>query len=170
MPPFLHNRVGTTERLAELAAARAEEDQHLEFKPNVSDAAKEVAALANAEGGDLIIGAHTNRDPGTNRDRWASWAQPPHPSEKDLRQALQNGLAPREMADSVDILPLEVVDGTRTVPVLVANVPPWPHGPVAFQSQVDVQQASFRFPIRCDAHTRYLSFEEVMRSNDGRRR
>jgi len=167
---FLHTRVQTAARLIELASAGAEEGQHLEFKPNVSDAAKEVAALANADGGDLVVGAHTNRDPGTNRDRWANWAQPPYASEKDLRQRLQNGLAPREVADSVDIIPLEVLGGSRPVTVLVANVPPWPHGPVAFQSERDVQHGHFRFPVRRDAHTRYLSFEEIMRSNDGRRR
>jgi hypothetical protein len=171
MPAFLHQRVSDAAGLLKLAETNAYEGQLLEFKPDLTDAAKEVAALANAEGGDLIIGAHTLREPATNRDRWERWADLPRPSEKDLRQLLQNAMAPREMADTVEILPLEVQASSRgTLPVLVANVPPWPYGPVGIQSAIDVQQASYRFPIRRDAHTRYMSFEEIMRLSEGSRR
>src|SRR2546428_2265034 len=158
MPLFLHEPVREAAHLIQLASLKAEEGQHLEFKPDITDAEKEMAAMANAEGGDLVIGAHTIRDSGTNRDRWSRWTAPPRPSEKDLRQLLQNALAPREVSDSIDILPLEIDADGRTLPILVANVPPWPYGPVAVQSEIDVQRATFRFPIRRDAHTRYMSF------------
>jgi hypothetical protein len=38
VPVFLHSRVETAARLGELASARAEEGQYLEFKPNISQA------------------------------------------------------------------------------------------------------------------------------------
>jgi predicted HTH transcriptional regulator len=56
MPVFLHEPIADGSKIAELVAARAEEGQQLEFKPDLNDSAKEVAALANAIGGDLIIG------------------------------------------------------------------------------------------------------------------
>jgi hypothetical protein len=153
-----------------LAQRRAEETEHLEFKPNTDDLVKEAAALANAMGGDVVLGATTIRDVTTNRDRWARWLATTPFNEKNATQMLRDHLSPSEVADSISLTPLALRDDSRTYYVLVVTVPPWPYGPVGWKSEVNVQQAYFRYPKRLGAQTRYMSLEEIMRTNDGRKR
>jgi hypothetical protein len=171
---FLHIPVRTPERVLELVRSSAEEGTYLEFKPtlNRADAEKEAAAFANGLGGDLIVGVHAPRDPDSGRDRAQAFtgATLPQSAEKDVRQGLRDHLAPREVVDTIEVRVLRADDAGQQRQVLVVNVPPWPHGSVAWQSEQDVQQAVFRFPVRLDAQTRYKSFEELLRMNDGQRR
>jgi len=159
----------TRASLEEIARAREPESETLEFKiGNEDDSvfAKGVAALASANGGELILGAGTERDKSTNRDRWSAWVRETPFNEKKLREALARFLAQRELADMVTFNPFEMETAGGKRFVLVVTVPPWPQGPVAIVSHGDPQQASYKFPIRSGAHTRYIALEEAMRRTD----
>ena len=191
MPTFLHKPVRDSSTVAELKAARAPEHQHLDFKggfwedavqrcqgcgqqtPRVGsaavEAAKDVAAMANALGGDIIVGVD---DAGDRASGW--WGGRPIPNDADetMRRWLRNCLAPRDAADCAEVAfrnARDTADGTDHR-VLVVNVAPWPYGPVAVQTEIDPQRARYFFPSRRDRDTVYLSFEEIMRLNEGSRR
>jgi hypothetical protein len=170
MPTLLHRPVADAAGVAALAARGAEETDQLEFKRDGGDLVKEAAALANAAGGDVILGAATTRDPTTNRDRWVRWVATTPFNEKNAGQDLRDHLSPSEVADTIRLTPLLINQEGTDYSVLIATVPPWPYGPVAWKSEVNVQQAHFRFPKRFGAQTRYMSLEEIMRTNDGRKR
>jgi hypothetical protein len=188
---FLHKPARDGDAVAELKAAKAPEDQHLDFKGGfwedsirlcksckhptrvegsaALEAAKDIAAMANAEGGDVIVGVDDTGD-------WASgwWGGKPFPKDADetLRRWLRNYLAPREAADPVEIRLLTArdrIDGTDHR-VLAINIPPWPYGPIGVQTDIDPQKAQYSFPTRRDRDTIYRSAEEIMRLNDGSRR
>jgi len=172
MPALLHNPRNTLVALTRIQDAYEAESDSLEFKsgnekdfPSVF--ANAVAALATADGGDLILGAATERDKSTNRDRWSAWVREEEPfNEKNLREDLARLLAQRELADTVEFNPFEINTAKGRRFVIVATVPPWPHGAVATVSQVDPQQASYKFPIRSGAQTRFMRFEEAMQRSD----
>src|SRR6266446_10418369 len=106
MAAFLHSPRNTLAALTRIQDARDAESDSLEFKsgneknfPNVF--ANAVAALATADGGDLILGAATERDKSTNRDRWCTWVRKEKPfNDKNLREDLARLLAQRELADT----------------------------------------------------------------------
>ncbi len=172
MPALLHSPRNTLAALTRIQDSREPESDSLEFKSGnerdfPTEFAKGVAALATADGGDLILGAVTDRDKSTNRDRWSAWVREEKPfSEKELRENLAKLLAQRELADTVEFNPFEIDTAKGRRFVMVATVPPWPHGAVATVSQVDPQQANYKFPIRSGAHTRFMRFEEAMRRSD----
>ncbi len=182
---FLHSRIRDGQKVAELVARNEMESQNLDFKggfwedskyrckecgdralvqrPASVEAGKDVAAMANADGGDLIVGVDDTDD------RASGWFGKPLPidAHETLRRWLANVLAPREVTDTVEIGRMtarDASDGTEH-DVLIVNVPPWSDGPVGVKSM-----DAYLFPLRRDRDTRFLSFEEIMRLNEGSRR
>ena len=191
MPTYLHEPVRDGLAVAGLKSDGASEGQHLDFKGAFwedaarrcrncgtevkvagtasVEAAKDVAAMANAFGGDIIVGID---DTGDRASGW--WGGNPIPADADetLRKWLRNSLAPRDAADVVEVsfvTATDLVDGTDHR-ALIVNVAPWGYGPVAVQTEIDPQKARYFFPIRRERDTVYLSFEEIMRLNEGSRR
>jgi hypothetical protein len=190
MPTFLHKPVREAALVAKLKARAAPESQHLEFKggfwedamlrcPKCGptsirasagvEAAKDVAAMANASGGDIIVGIDDTNDRASG---WWGGKRMPDDAEETLRRWLRNYLAPREAADSVEIRMLAITESADSSVhrILSINVPPWPYGPVAVQTDIDPQKAQYRVPFRRDRDTIYRSAEEIMRLNEGTRR
>jgi len=191
MPTFLHKPIRESPGVAQLKKTAAVEDQHLELKggfwedgstrcpkcghspvakvPAGVEASKDVAAMANALGGDIIVGIDDSNDRASG---WWGGKKIPDDAEETLRRWLRNHLAPREAADPVEVRMLTVIDPIDSSEhrVLAINIPPWLYGPVAVQSDIDPQKAQYRFPIRRDRDTMYRSAEEIMRLNEGTRR
>src|SRR6266851_7643271 len=184
MPTFLHKPARDGAAVANLKAAKAPEDQHHDFKGGfwedavqrcqkckhktpVSgsgglEAAKDVAAMANALGGDLIVGVDETGDQASG---WWGGKPIPGDADKTVLRWLKNQLAPRETSDAVEVRVVTAKDrddGSEHR-VLVVNVPPWPYGPVAVQTEIDPQKkVQYFFPVRRGRETFYLSFEEIM--------
>jgi hypothetical protein len=193
MPTFLHKPVRDGDTVARLIAAKAEENQHLDFKGGFWDdkrdrckkcgetsvrassaaeeVAKDVAAMANAEGGDLLVGVDDTDDRASGW--WGGGGRAiPDDAEETVQLWLRNHIAPREAVDPVEIRRLSAkdpVDGALHS-VLVITTPPWPYGPVAVQSHLNPQMARYSFPVRRGRDTIFRSVEEIMRLNDGQRR
>jgi hypothetical protein len=191
MPSYLHQPIRDGAAVAGLVSMAESETIHLEFKggfwekaqstckgcgarsqvdkSDALEAAKDVAGLLNAEGGDIVVGVSAKAD---RANGWYG-SEPPADADETLRRWLRNYLAPREAADFVEpriLVARDQGDDTEHR-VLVVNVAPWPFGPVAVQSDVDPQKrANYTFAVRRGRETTYQSFEEIMRLNDGRRR
>src|SRR5216684_2999410 len=186
MPVFLH-RPDPEARIAELVRARKCEDQRLDFKSVFwagtpewiakEEAGKDVAAFANAEGGDILVGIKTEKVEGA--DVAIGFHDAPDLRIADggdrgvqLKDWLRGRITPREMVETVDTGLLQVHDESgRMHDVLVVSVAAWPHGPVAAlkgeRQEVGGKDPAYFFPVRRGEHTRCLTFEEIMRFTEG---
>jgi len=177
MPIFLHRPVRDTAEVLRYVDERRSENCHLDFKQKFWDArqptspveaAKDVAAFANADGGDIVIGIIDEADCAagfysSEVDAAVAFTQ--------LRDWLRNRLRPRDVAETIDVVPLDVPQASETSRVLVISVPPWAHGPVAVDdSSTSSEKPRFFFPLRRGKRTVYLTFEELMRLADSHRR
>lgn len=179
--PWLHTPIRTFEQVADLVRVHQDEGPHLDFKREfwpgagttkdelalsaAEEAAKDVVALMNAEGGSIVLGVNDTNDR-------ASGFFPKYKFGKDKKTLLDRlsvRLSPEAAASTVTVHELAGEDekGVRQE-VLVVNVPPWPHGPVAARYADDRQ--SYRFPVRVDRDARFLSWEDAMVRFDAARR
>ncbi len=152
-----------------------EEDLHYEFKPKLVEegVVSEVAALANGLGGDLIIGIYHRKDPATGRDQAGGWSNESEQladKEDHVRNLLRLKLLPSELYGFLEVRVHRVEEGPPQKYVVVINIPPWPHGPAAYRTSVNPDEALYKFPVRVESHTRYCTIEEIMRITEGQRR
>lgn len=178
---FLHKPIQAADLPAVLRDHAPVEGPHLDYKATFSggpeaqeEMGKDVAALANAEGGDLVLGVE--EEDGKPGIPWRWFERPTfRGTANQVRQWLDNVLIPREVATIVTIEEHEV-DGHD---VMIVRVPPWPHGPVAVRTlksgakvkgRTTSDKVSFMFPYRDGADTRCMEWEEVMRAMDPRSR
>jgi hypothetical protein len=179
MPTYLHAIVAGPEELVKHVVEHTPESLHLDFKRefwkdeqrnnNVvraqEEAAKDVAAFANAEGGDIIVGITDHGH------RAGAFFDTPNVVgvEPQLREWLRNRLAPREVAETVAVKLFEFDHDNKHRHVLVVTIPPWPNGPVSVWDG-DADKAGYFFPVRRGDDTGYLRFEELMRLSDPKKR
>lgn len=142
--------------LEALCFEKTPESRHLEFKrelPGSKDKdrfefAKDVAAFANAEGGDIVYGIE-------EQDGAAARILPLKDCDQDsarirLMQILDASLEPR--LDHLEIQPIPIGDGF----ILVVRVPPTNLGPFRV-----VQNHNSRFVVRELNYVRDMTFSEI---------
>ena len=172
---FLHDPVSTPDDVLRLLRDRVPEGLHLDYKAAWSgskpdrqeEAGKDVAAFANAEGGDIIVGIEDG-PPGLP----LGFSRRPSLLEaSQVRAWLNNVVVPRDVIAGVRIRPITVNDGTGEHEVLVVSVPPWPDGIVGVRTTKAGNQAkgrtmndriSFLFPFRDEDESRFREFDEVL--------
>jgi hypothetical protein len=152
------------------------EDEHLDFKGAFwadhteknklarEEAAKDVAAFMNHLGGTILVGVSEDSD------SRASGFNPKFKlrgKREQLLDWLKSHLAPAEAVRAVGVEEFTVGTPRGDREVLVLNIDPWPHGPVGVRV---ADRESYRFYVRRDRETRWLSWEEIMRRNDASRR
>jgi len=152
--PFLHGPEYDPVILREYVPGKEESDS-LEFKrqiPKVSDLARDIAALANSLGGDLVVGIeeHNDRAVAWNYILPAGLAI----ALQQITQAL-GFLRPGDFISSVVFAPVELALGSY---VIVISVPP----SSALVSVQDGAKPGLYFPLRVGTHTKYLAHEDVM--------
>lgn len=177
MGTFLHQRRSSSSLIEHLVASHADESETLEFKGEFwsnqkkdsqnpkritsfgrEEAGKDVAALANGAGGDIILGI--TEDPATGRAAQFSSASFPKDVHQDLMSFLHASVVPPEMSNTVEVAAVDVTAPAGPTRVYVVSVPPWPHGPVAVRRAEGIDALSF--PYRCGRHTRFMNLDEVM--------
>jgi hypothetical protein len=130
-------------------------------KPNWQvELAKDVAALANAAGGTLVLGLR--------EDRATSIPQHPNPEDltDQLRKKYRETLVLR-IDPAVDCEIHFVADDTGTAPprgLVVISVPPSARGPHAVVGSTDLRDGTLSFPYRNDNHTAYMNLTQVKRA------
>lgn len=160
------------------------ERQHLEYKRDfwvpqqmangeardkkVVELCKDVAAMLNAEGGDIIVGIEEDDD-----DCAKCWyglgSLDTDGAISTLQSSLNSRLSPRQSANSVTCIPVEH-EGKWA---LVVSVAPFAHGLVSVSvggANARHSRVSHLFPVRDGDETRFLSVEEAARSMDVRLR
>ncbi|MEQ1566682.1 MAG: ATP-binding protein [Myxococcota bacterium] len=172
---FLHNPISTPGDVLRLLRDRVPEGLHLDYKAAWSgsrpdrqeEAGKDVAAFANTEGGDIIVGIQ--EDPPGQPSGFS-----PRPGDLDdsqIRAWLNNVVVPRDVVASVRIRLITVNDGTAEHRVLVVSVPPWPDGIVGVRTtkagnpvkgRTTNDRISFLFPFRDEDESRFREFDEVL--------
>jgi hypothetical protein len=148
------------------------ESQHLDYKrewwtpPNAGEeAAKDIAAMANAEGGDIIVGARERA--GGRFDGFHNWnvLNPSDPKRfrkepvADCLQLLSGHLRPRDFVEKIRAR--TVTPPRAPCPVLVVTVPRSPF--VVGCATHAGHDAHVRYPIRTETRTDFLESGEVMR-------
>ncbi|MEU5976359.1 ATP-binding protein [Streptomyces sp. NPDC047315] len=146
----------------------AQEGPDLDFKGEqyrkgseaAGELAKDVAALANAAGGTLILGlredratsipAHANPEPLTDRLR------------KSYRETLILRLDPPVDCDIHFIA--ENPAAAALVGLVVISVPPSARGPHAVVGTTDLRDGTLRFPYRNDNHTAHMNLTQIKRA------
>ncbi|REG27000.1 putative DNA-binding protein [Archangium gephyra] len=163
---YLHSPIRDAETTIQLVANQEIESMHLDFKeffwtknPNSNrepgqEAAKDIAAFANSEGGTIVVGVSDTND------RASGWNQRfKHEGKREqLEMWLRNYLTPSGLANHVEIIEITTAGGQET---LVINVPPWPYGVVGIQGK----DGGCLFPFRMGRDTRFLSIDEAMERN-----
>jgi hypothetical protein len=125
-----------------------------------------VAAFANAEGGDLIVGVAEAEHRAAGWRRWIEWtAMPEH--AKQFRSWLERCLRPRDFADEVLMESIAAPAGADSDGVLVVSVPP---SIVVVAVCSNQQTKALRFPVRRGHETYDMEYNEVMeRARSSRR-
>ena len=139
------------------------ETERLDFKreigkgkdgtPKIPELAKDIAALANNMGGELIIGVVEDEDTGEAID----WKWIPDSDVKTHRQWITDSfvfLRPGDLATSVVFDPVHVNPDQN---VIVISVPAYPD-----LVAVQVNSSRLDFPLRVETHTSFLAYEEIM--------
>jgi hypothetical protein len=155
-----------------LKPGRKKESQHLDFKREWwhggrgeapgEEAAKDVAALANAEGGDIIVGAAER--PGGAFDSFHEWNKPtsPHYKKEPVEEVLKlvsPYLRPRDFVESIRARLVE--PHGAPCPLLVITIPK-----SAFLvgcADGSGHEAKVRYPIRTETRTDFIEPGEVLR-------
>jgi hypothetical protein len=155
---FLHAPTRSATVIQDYINRRHSEGDQLDFKrpPPWKDgfeAAKDVAALANHLGGDIIIGVDDVDDCAS------AWNPIPDADVATYEGRILNWLTdiirPREFANWVDIVPVKAPQAGHSA--IVVSVPPYADL-VGFEKG----DRNFKFPIRSGKKTRWLVFEEIM--------
>lgn len=172
---FLHDRCINPAVIRSLVDTHARESESLEFKgpfwkneakrPATEEAGKDVAAFANALGGDILVGVV---DGGGHAARFSDEPLPAN-ARKELDDLLQVSLSPVSVMNTIKVEAVDCEDsGGRRRTVLVVSVPPWPHGPVCVRRAEGIR--AFSFPYRSGADTRFMEMDEMLaRAEAGRR-
>lgn len=164
MAAYLHSRLMDAAGVQRLLSDRLAEGLHLDFKQTFwtvgEEAAKDVAAFANSEGGDLVIGV-SEKAPGVAGGivPVASQGRGKDPAQR-LLQWLHNHLAPEQAANTVQIQEIHLPSGDS---VLAVAVPPWADGVVGVGTS---NGEVWRFPYRDGADTQFWGWEEVLMRSD----
>lgn len=154
---FLHTPARSTGVIQDYINRKHPEGDQLDFKrppawKNGFEAAKDIAALANHLGGDIVIGVDDVDDCANE------WKPIPDTEISDFIERISHWLTdiirPREFAASVDITQIRALEANHSV--IVVSVPP------SIQLVGVEKDNNFRFPIRNGRTTRWLIFEEVM--------
>jgi hypothetical protein len=180
MVSFLHKPLTDPHDIPSLVASRAHENQHRDFKATFwndnaakdikagEEAAKDIAAFANAEGGDVILGIN---DVGNTADGWC-----PQPGTRGqtgtLANMLKDYLYPPEVAGVVRIHEYALQLDGREQDAMVVNIPPWSGGVVGVKVNRTKghRDNSCYFPLRLQDKTINLTMDEaIMRSNASHR-
>lgn len=178
---FLHARLLDPSKIQALVASAAVESESLEFKrefwKNEKDASgrvtsfakeeagKDVAALANAIGGDILVGI------AENKGRAAQFADLPLSGNPrgDLDMLLRASLVPLSVVNTIEVEPVDCKDADgHTRQVLVISVPPWPHGPVGVLRAEGIR--AFSFPFRIGSDTRFMEMDQMIAHAEAGRR
>jgi hypothetical protein len=175
VPVFLHEPITSAIDVLQLVRDRVPENLHLDYKAAWSgakpeqqeEAGKDVAAFANAEGGDVIVGI--TEDPPKLPSGFFTRHKPPDGAQ--VRSWLHNVVVPRDVVTAVRIHPFVVKDGSEYHQVLVLSVPPWSDGIVGVRTtkkggsvngRTMNDRVSFLFPFRDTDETRFREFDEVL--------
>jgi hypothetical protein len=159
--PLLHTRHLDPSEIKRLVRAREMETFQLDYKAEIghektAELAKDMAALANAAGGDLIIGIQENK----KGSRAGSWQLIPDAELKAECQRVTQALDLLRPPDFITSILFEPVGIDPNGSVIVISVPPSP-------DLVGVQDGGLRarlqFPLRVETHTKYLAYEDVMK-------
>jgi hypothetical protein len=137
---------------------RQRETKQLDFKAEIgrnrAEEAKDIAALANQLGGDLIIGI---REKDEQAEGWKLIVDSKLKQDlQQINQSLTAMIRPESFQLSVQISPIRIDD---TGSVIAVSIP-------ASSELIAVQTdnaSSLSFPVRIETHTKYLSYEEVMK-------
>jgi hypothetical protein len=175
---FLHQPVQSIEDVQGFLANKEEESEVLDFKAvpwkkakpedeadkktktEKKDAdletAKDVAAMANQRGGDIIVGV------GDVNDRANGWNAIPEKeikgAEDEVRQALVNHLRPAELGEAVDIFRLRIPE--KNGYVMVVSVPA--SAELAAVEETISDKKTFNYPVRVGKRTTWLGHSEVI--------
>lgn len=179
-PAYLHQPITTRQQVEKILKSNAVEDQHHDWKADwwsgddgetpAEEAAKDVSAFLNADGGTILVGI--------DEDNQSRASQPFHrpargevperrfklgKRQKQLQDWLHERLEPSEARTYVSYQPLKVDWKGTKWDVLAVNVAPYPHGAVAavYRQSKDL----YRFVIREGEHAREMAWEEVVRRN-----
>lgn len=171
MLPLVHTPIRTAAELARMVAERRSESPQLEFKglfwkeknagtgDHIREAAKDVAALANGLGGDLILGVQATNSQAMGFSPWCAPGQEDKRRE-DLRDWLLNYLRPQSFAAHVELVLLPTPSGACCPQALVVTVPP---SRDLVGAVVDSAEQSVRYPARAVDGTQWISPEEAMK-------
>lgn len=159
MPSYLHQPITTSAALRGILGKP--ETQTLEFKARLPDKgpelAKDIAALANAEGGDILFGVGET-------DGRACLEAERTPVGGDWAERLANLLAaylrPRDFVEELRHLVLRA-EPELPGEVLVVSVPPAPY--VVAVARGATAESPVTYPVRIGVTTAYLEHAEVAR-------
>lgn len=165
--PLLHSPIRTAQQLGAVIGQR--ETIQLEFKSSfwtrrgtghehIAEAAKDVAAMANALGGDILIGVAARHSSAIGFAAWTDSGREDHCREL-LRDWLHNYLKPASFSPHTSLALVEAPAQSACASVLVVTVPP---ARQLVAAVADPNQASVRFPIRSLDGTRWADMEEAM--------
>lgn len=131
------------------------------------EASKDIAALANAGGGDIFVGIVEDRRTG-RAARFSDDPGLPRDPAKELHDWMEASVVPTSVTNTVEVEVVQLADSTGTQrTVCVVSVPPWPHGPVAVRR---AEGEGFYFPFRDGGHTRFMELDEMFARAEAARR
>lgn len=122
--------------------------------------AKDVAALANAGGGTLILGLHENKT--TSVPQAANPLPLTDRLRKDYRETLALRLDPPVQCD-IDFIAKDP-DAAKPQGLIVISVPPSAHAPHAVVGTKDLRDGTLRFPLRNDNTTTFMNLSQIKRA------
>lgn len=155
-------RYATDESLRNLLGT--EESETLEFKREVwsdgKEAAKDVAAMANAWGGEILIGVAEGSD-GSRASAFAMTlaADGREREGQRIHQLLEHYLRPRDFVDRLRFSWLTAPLGET---VLAIWVPAAARACMAVAHEEGRKGARFQFPVRAGRETRFMEYDEVL--------
>lgn len=174
---FLHTPVPATESairglvgqrehmFLEIKEAAEGGSRSLRWKRRLS---RNVAALMNSHGGDIVYGLRTESESGSGYDRIVGVSTLFHAdqiSDQAVRMALESRLVPKWVVDGLEISRVDFSEDGEPVTCMVISVPPYPHGMVATRKlEQSAGEQYFGFPVRSDDRTFYASLEVVVAS------
>jgi hypothetical protein len=164
---FLHQRVRSIDDVQRFSKDGQRETEILDFKrepwkakqiqgPILKkaglEASKDVAALANCRGGDIIIGIADDK----NTAGALMPIQDVGNVERSIRQILRNHLRPGDFVEALEYTPLQIPAVTGHV--LVISIP----ASAELIGVEDPETSSFSYPVRDGEGTKWLAYSEVM--------
>lgn len=186
---FLHQRLDAT-AVAALVQRQANEDQHTEFKaywgpwqPSGSradedrkyEAVKDIAAMANADGGEIVIGLSERQG------RVSGFTDLPElPTGADqVRTWVTQFLEPNGIAQHLEVRLLSISEGAGARKVVVVSVPVVASGALAIRldrqgrpttARTETEHRSYAIPRRVGAATKFQGMDSELLATRARER